>query len=44
MKREVVQYFDDAARAYLADQIEEEKKAAVNNSILAEVKQFTPRP
>lgn len=41
MRREAVQFFEDAARAYLAEQIEEEKKKAVNQSILAEVKQFT---
>lgn len=41
MRRDAAQYFADAARAFLADQIEEEKKKAVNESILAEVKQFT---
>lgn len=41
MRRDAVQYFDAAAKEYLADQIEEEKKKAVNESILAEIKQFT---
>ena len=41
MRNDAARAFDDAAQAYLAEQIEEEKKTAVDNSILAEIKQFT---
>jgi hypothetical protein len=41
MRNDTARAFDDAAQVYLAEQIEEEKKAAVDNSILAEIKQFT---
>lgn len=37
MRSEAVQYFDAAAKLYLADQTEEEKKKAISQSILAEI-------
>jgi hypothetical protein len=41
MKEEAVRFFDTASRKYLSDEIEAAKQQAVNQSILAEVKQFT---
>ena len=41
MKEEAARFFDSAARDYLKDEMEDEKKEAVNQSILSEVKGFT---
>ena len=41
MRVDAVQYFDSAAREYLAEQIEDEKKNAVEESILGEVRRFS---
>lgn len=41
MRSDAAQFFDAASREYLKEQIEEEKKSAVNKSILAEIKSYT---
>ena len=41
MKDEAARFFASAAKEYMADEIEEEKKKAVEKSILSEVKGFT---
>jgi hypothetical protein len=41
MRQEAERFFDAAARAYLSDEIEQEKKRAVETSILSEIKLHT---
>ena len=41
MREEAARLFDSAAHVYLEDEIESDKKAAVDQSILKEIKSFT---
>src|SRR5690242_9644262 len=41
MRSEAAEFFDSSAKSYLANYVEEQKKSAIDHSILSEVKVFS---